>query len=620
MKTNKSILFIFSLLISNLGFCQNDTLQSTKSQIIDSSSYLTRYTNLPISNKPLKTIDQELLEVHHVNPINRIDNSFYQQLSTDGSAHNPLFFVLPQINNFSYQPSVFSATIFTRENIRFYNVYKAYSELKYSNTLNNSRYFSVIHAQNVYKNLQIALQYDVNYADGSYENSSTMNQFFNITARYKDSLGVYEGYIGFIRNRAMQNESGGLLSDSSFRVQQYSSLNAYPVNINAAYTKYKSFDIFLSQKLNFGKKLPSTIFKNLALIHDFSYYSNSRIYYDMQPRGGFYDTSYYSETLTNDSLALRRVQNVLSINNNSLSTIGIRHDYLVINDSINVEKSSLLTPFVNLGIGTKKSNINIFGDYIISSSRYNKDYCFGANASLEGSLTLNNTLDLRVEKLQKSVDYFFTKYYSNNFKWENEFEKIDVFHANASYTIKFKESSRQLIMFSVDYFQFNNLVFIDNDLSPKQYKTKTNLYQASLRHNIRKGMFNFEGIATLQEADNNDALRVPVFQAKQSISINFKIFGKKLDTYIGFDFRYNTAYYADAYMPAMGSFYRQNQTLIGDYLYTDFFIQTKLERAKIFVVLTHPYSGKFGYGYYATPHYPNENLNFRFGVSWRFFD
>ena len=98
------------------------------------------------------------------------------------------------------------------------------------------------------------------------------------------------------------------------------------------------------------------------------------------------------------------------------------------------------------------------------------------------------------------------------------------------------------------------------------------------------------------------------------------MFGKKLDTQIGVDLRYNTLYQAETYIASMGAFAQQNQIKIGNYLFSDIFAQVKLERVKLFVTITHPYAGQFGYNYYQSPHYPSENMNFRFGVSWMFFD
>jgi hypothetical protein len=602
-------LIAFIFLIPFLSIAQ-DKKEKEKTIVIDTGLTFTRYTTLPLRNQPFQLIDKTIDEIRHVNAVYRIENMFYQQLSTEGSPHKPLLFQLSDLLSFNYQPSVYDAAKFTRENIKFYNVFKPYSELRYSNTLNTSRYFSVIHAQNVYKNIHLGFQYDVNYTTGSFDKSQIMNQFFNATLRFKNKKETYEGYLGFVRNRAMQNESGGLKSDSSFAAGEFSSLNAYPVNLSMAYSKWKSVDAFLVQKFNFGKLIKdSSIISNLSLVHELSYFSNARLYVDANPMEGFYQNFYFDTLKTNDSLSTQRIQNSLSLRNEKTIPfeIGIKHDYVLFADSLNNERSSNFTPFVNLGLDVSGFKLNFLAEYIISNNRYNEDFQIGGNVEFK-----NLYANLRL--MNKSVDYFYNRYWTNNFKWENNFSKTNMFNTNLGYNHKEK------FAVNIGYFLLNDLVYINNNLLPQQTSKPTSIIQASLLHNLKLGIFNLKGVMTLQKLSSEEAIRVPVFQAKQGISINFKMFNQKLQTQVGFDFRYNTSYFADSFMPAMGAFVHQDKVKIGNYLFTDFFVQAQIDRVKFFVALTHPYAGVFENNYYLTPHYPSEKLNLRYGVTWMFFD
>ena len=610
MKIRRPVFLIaFIFLIPFLSIAQ-DKKEKENTIVIDTGLNFTRYTTLPLSNQPFQLIDKTIDEIRHVNAVYRIENMFYQQLSTEGSPHKPLLFQLSDLLSFNYQPSVYDAAKFTRENIKFYNVFKPYSELRYSNTLNTSRYFSVIHAQNIYKNIHLGFQYDVNYTTGSFDKSQIMNQFFNATLRFKNKKETYEGYLGFVRNRAMQNESGGLKSDSSFAAGEFSSLNAYPVNLSMAYSKWKSVDAFLVQKFNFGKLIKdSSIISNLSLVHELSYFSNARLYVDANPMEGFYQNFYFDTLKTNDSLSTQRIQNSLSLRNEKTIPfeIGIKHDYVLFADSLNNERSSNFTPFVNLGLDVSGFKLNFLAEYIISNNRYNEDFQIGGNVEFK-----NLYANLRL--MNKSVDYFYNHYWTNNFKWENNFSKTNMFNTNLGYNHKEK------FAVNIGYFLLNDLVYINNNLLPQQTNKPTSIIQASLLHNLKLGIFNLKGVMTLQKLSSEEAIRVPVFQAKQGISINFKMFNQKLQTQVGFDFRYNTSYFADSFMPAMGAFVHQDKVKIGNYLFTDFFVQAQIDRVKFFVALCHPYAGAFENNYYLTPHYPSEKLNLRYGVTWMFFD
>ena len=610
MKLRRTVYLLAIIILAPFFSFSQENLGKEGTITIDTGLSYTRYTTIPTRHLPFQLIDKSIDGIRHVNAVNRIENMFYQQLSTDGSPHKPLLFQLPDLLSFNYQPSVYDAIRFTRENIKFFNVYKPYSELRYSNTLNTSRYFSVIHAQNIYKNIHLGFQYDVNYTTGSFDKSQIMNQFFNATLRFKNRKETYEGYLGFVRNRAMQNESGGLKSDSSFAAGEFSSLNAYPVNLSMAYSKWKSVDAFLVQKFNFGKLIKdSSIISNLSLVHELSYFSNARLYVDANPMEGFYQQFYFDTLKTNDSLSTQRIQNSLSIRNEKTIPfeIGIKHDYVLFADSLNNERSSNFTPFVNLGLDVSGFKLNFLAEYIISNNRYNEDFQIGGNVEFKN-------LYANIRLMNKSVDYFYNHYWTNNFKWENNFSKTNMFNTNLGYNHKEK------LAFNIGYFLLNDLVYINNNLLPQQTSKPTSIIQASLLHNLKLGIFNLKGVMTLQKLSSEEAIRVPVFQAKQGISINFKMFNQKLQTQVGFDFRYNTSYFADSFMPAMGAFVHQDKVTIGNYLFTDFFVQAQIDRVKFFVALCHPYAGAFENNYYLTPHYPSEKLNLRYGVTWMFFD
>ncbi|MDD2530066.1 MAG: hypothetical protein PHN41_02440 [Bacteroidales bacterium] len=610
MKLRRTVYLLAIIILAPFFSFSQENLGKEGTITIDTGLSYTRYTTIPTRHLPFQLIDKSIDGIRHVNAVNRIENMFYQQLSTDGSPHKPLLFQLPDLLSFNYQPSVYDAIRFTRENIKFFNVYKPYSELRYSNTLNTSRYFSVIHAQNIYKNIHLGFQYDVNYTTGSFDKSQIMNQFFNATLRFKNRKETYEGYLGFIRNRALQNESGGIASDSSFSVQEYSSLSAFPVNLSMAYSKWKSMDAFWVQKFNFGKLIKDSSFiSNLSLIHELSYFSNARLYVDSSPFDGFYQNFYLDTLSTNDSLSTQRIQNSISIKNEKRIPfeIGIKHDYILFADTINEERSSNFTPFLNLGIDLNRFKLNFNAEYIISNGRYNNDFQIGGNLRF---------MDIyaNIKLMNKSVDYFYNRYMTNNFRWTNNFSKTQSFNTNLGY--KFKEN----LSINLGYFLIDNIVYIDSYLKPNQTDKSTSILQASLLHKFKLGVFNLTGVMSVQKLSSEEAIRVPFFQAKQGISVSFKMFKKKLHTQVGFDFRYNTSYYADSFMPAMGTFVHQDKVKIGNYLYTDFFVQAQIDRVKFFVALCHPYAGLFGNEYYLTPHYPSEKLNLRYGVTWMFFD
>ena len=88
----------------------------------------------------------------------------------------------------------------------------------------------------------------------------------------------------------------------------------------------------------------------------------------------------------------------------------------------------------------------------------------------------------------------------------------------------------------------------------------------------------------------------------------------------GFDFHFNSFYYADAFMPATGMFYWQNETKTGGFGLVDFFFNFRIKSARMFLKFENIGDNFLAKGYYLTPHYPMPGMTVQFGVVWRFFD
>ena len=83
--------------------------------------------------------------------------------------------------------------------------------------------------------------------------------------------------------------------------------------------------------------------------------------------------------------------------------------------------------------------------------------------------------------------------------------------------------------------------------------------------------------------------------------------------------KYFTKYYADAYMPALRTFYLQNEVQVGNFPYIDLCVTFKIKRANIYVLYTNMYSLTNDNRYPTTPHYPMRDSRLCFGINWRLY-
>lgn len=93
-----------------------------------------------------------------------------------------------------------------------------------------------------------------------------------------------------------------------------------------------------------------------------------------------------------------------------------------------------------------------------------------------------------------------------------------------------------------------------------------------------------------------------------------------MHTILGFDVRYNTKFYADAYEPATGRFHWQDKQKIGNYPFIDLHANLKLKRTRAFFQLKNAGSGIIPGDFWTAPDYPLYRRTFRLGIAWSFYD
>ncbi len=115
-------------------------------------------------------------------------------------------------------------------------------------------------------------------------------------------------------------------------------------------------------------------------------------------------------------------------------------------------------------------------------------------------------------------------------------------------------------------------------------------------------------------------IRLPEWMTYGSVYYENYAFKKKLLVRIGADVHYNTAFAADAWMPVTRQFYLQSDQRTGDNPYIDAWIAVRIKRARLYFKASHVNVSVAGYDYTMTPYYPMQNMNFRFGVDWVFYN
>jgi hypothetical protein len=213
-------------------------------------------------------------------------------------------------------------------------------------------------------------------------------------------------------------------------------------------------------------------------------------------------------------------------------------------------------------------------------------------------------------------DFSYQLFKTNQFIWENSFDKVYIQELGAGWTSK-KWRHNLRIFYTQSL--ISNWVYTGTDAMPAQFTPTFTLSKIEFNKTFQLWKFYFEHNLYFQKS-TADVIRVPAFSGMIRYYIQSLLFKKVLRFQLGFDVWYNTAYYGNFYNPANRQFHLQNEVRIGNYPVIDPFVVFDIKRASLFFKYEHVNQDLIKTGMYTTAHYPMSLGSFRFGVRWRMFN
>jgi hypothetical protein len=561
---------------------------------------------------------------------------FPATFGNSGFAYKNRFFNPEYKVGFDLGIHIFDDYMFSPEKIKYYRVNSPYSELYYVQGAKREQIFEVIHTQNITRNWNVGIDYRLNFTLGSYARQKANHSVVALCSDYSNKSRKYRILFNFIHNRIMAQENGGIKYPENFESNTYtsSSRDQIAVNLNYAENRITETSAYFKQFYYFGsfkRENPNDslskkhFYELFYLSHSFRFQKLSQVYADGLPTSGYYPNIYIDSLATNDSIHLLKFDNDLSISSPNKKSDGTNY-------------------LLKFGLGIKYSYIENYGDtveqfinqfipHINFSSDDELPIYFSTNASYvkgdynDGDIFAKGKLNYKLKidsnnvhhfcvnaaYINQQPEYLKSHYYGNNFRWDNNFKKINVLKLGLTYKYKSLEVG-------FNEYQIENYVFYNFLTLPTQLQIKVNIFTAYVCKDFKFWKLGFDNKLAYQYEHGSNIINLPMIVGNQSLYFNQDFFHKALYTQFGFEVNYNTAYYADAYMPATRVFYTQNQKKIGDYIFADFFFNFKIKRANLFLKYQHFNAGLGGYQYYTVPGYPMQDRTIKFGVSWKFYD
>ena len=642
MKIIKIIILL--IIVLNYGTIMSKSLNPVNDSTIMDSTCVKYFTN-DFNNLTLghtKILDTTTLLTSYYD---KLDNPYkiYQTLSNSGLAHKDINFIYPYNLGFNSEIPAFQSYLHTADNIKFPITLQPFTDISYMMGDKKEQYLEILFCREFLPRFFITLNYDIDFSPGAYKRTKVQNSFFNGNFRYNtknDRYGV-NGY--YFHDKLDIQENGGITHDSIFINNLETDKSIINVNLTNATNLIKVSGFSFNQYFNIlgpynENAQDSTTKKHKIGIgrinHHFSYQRNKYVYEDLSPLSYFYQDfdPIIDSTKTFDSIYFHNIKNIIYWNslgykkyNNDIPfylTFGLEHNFthhagyldLIADERFNERNYSNLRVNAGIIINLFKSTRISGNAQIITSGYHAGDFFVKAQwKQFLGTYKRNiGALKLDVNLNRQSADWFEEYYYSNNFRWDNDFKPPTSLLLHGSYELPFLE-------IGVKHTNIDNYIYFGTDAKPHQYSENVSVSSLYTTFCVNLNKFEFIGFASLQTTNNNKIIHIPSFQGKIKLAYNINLVKNISMMQPSIAVNYFTEYYADAYMPALRTFYLQDEVKVGNFPYIDLCITFKIKEANIFVQYTNMYSLTKDNRYFTTPHYPMRDSRFCLGVKWRLY-
>ncbi len=601
--------------------------------------------NSEIHEPEIYNYDSTLLNFHKFHPAYRktINNSY---LGNTGSAVKSNIFAEPNPKTGFIFMNSYTPYMFLSNKVPYYNVLKPFTIFKVNIGPQEEQNIEILHTQNINRYFNAFIRFKNYTGKGNYIRQETRNNAGTIGATY--TKGRLATHFNYVFNRIEAQENGGII-DNYMVTDTSISTNEINTRLTDGLSFVKDRQMFFDQKIGFLKTNVPDSAQLGAYWFSFQYtynrHKSKKIYTDLP--------NDYFNPITKDTLNL--YANNFSGGPTFDSTYYFYRNH---NFRLNLEENPKSYPFVGafFGYGMQTTDYYYFNKDILFDNTHSntlnssyfeagifrlkgKKFKFSGNYKLyisgyhQGNMQLNGFISQKFGKTKKQFelkgyggiyietpDYFLTQYYSNHYRWNNNFSAKKRTSLNFSFSYPYyKTQIGSRFNLITDYIYFNT------DAVPAQYNKTLSVFDIYLNNVFEFWKFGLNTKLNYQQTDNNEILPLPEFSGYAAFywkpNVYFKDTGGKLRFQLGVDAYYWTSYYGQAYSPALARFYNQKEQLIGDYPFVGIFWNVEIKRLRFYLRYEHAnYGLTTPRNYFLAPNYPSNRSTVRYGIAWTFYD
>ncbi len=548
----------------------------------------------------------------------------------------------------------------TRENLPQFNTKTPYTELEYSGNLFSSSNlaadnFRVFTTQNILPSLNINLEMRRYGGAGNLQNDKTDNRSYVVAGNYLGRRYLAHG--GFILNKSTKEENGGV-QDNAWVRDTTVDVREIDVNLAAASNRYRKMTFFYDQSY----RIPFTFLERLKHRGDSTWTPADTLNKDITTAYIGTSTEYSSYTkkyVDNTSAKLSSFYNDLFYINPSKSADSLRTTRLENRIFLRLQpwKEDAIVSKIEGGVGNRLQHFYLQGPYDAlykaDNPRWNSFYAY---AGVEGGVGkyfdwdatgLINfagaeagdffvranakfsfypfrrarkspvTLGARFETSLTEPEYYRQHFYSNHFKWENDFGKSSLTRLTATVDIPYWNLKAQ-----AGYALVGGYNYYDTQGISQQHGNAFSVIMGSVSHHLTLGPVHLENTLLAQGSSAPEVLPLPALAVNARWYLQFNVVSPEvLKLQIGLNTRYTTLWYAPAYNPVAGVFMLQDEVQYGNTPVSDIFINAQWKNCCVFFKYENAGRGwpSKVHDFFTAHHYIQTEPTIKFGISWPFY-
>jgi hypothetical protein len=576
-------------------------------------------------------------------------------LGNMGSAHQSMIFDEQQRHYGNLFYNSFLTYLPQPNKLYFYDTKTPYVNLTYhfgGPKRYSEEYISALYTQNINQKINVGIQYQLNSSVGQYQHQKAENQNFKFWSSYNGER--YNMHMAFIYALINNQENGGISAD--FPNVDWQDLD--PTEITMSFSKntqhrIRNYQFFYNHSLSVGnidvrqddstvvEQPVSTIFHSLKFDQGKRLYKIDDLQSFYQTANPFYPNIYRDSLQTRDSTLYNHLSNTFQIKFNEeanhLLRFGLRA--FITNDVMFYKFPGQTNwKFDDKGTGIPSYQTRdtllvntAIGGQIFKNLGDNFWWNAGVKLYIQGYRAGDSEITGRLNsqfRIRKDTAGFFAnggiylrqpelfenQYFSNHVQWSRDFNQVKSIRIQGGIRIP----TRRLELSGGANLVTEHIYWQEDGL-PYQTSSVLQVLNARLKKHFILGRIHCVNDVVFQYTSDEKYIPTPSLSLYNSTYYQNTLF-QVLHFQIGFDARYNTAYYAPMYMPATGQFVNQTNEKVGNYPFIDAFVNLQLKRARIYVKFDHINQGYPADPYYATYRYPGNPRNLKFGVSWNFYD